>query len=116
MLRFFIESKANMLSLLNMLDEKKNEVDNSIVKSLMESMGEMLEGFSGNQIELQAEMHNLLEGSRLDMLTHEELLNLICGEQLRTNFLVNIFNGFKNQLENLFYAVQGKIENDDNDR
>lgn len=104
-----------MISLLGMLDEKKDDTDNIIVKSLMNSMGEMLEGFSGNQMELQSEMINLLDGSRLEMLTHEELLNVISGEKTRTRFLMNIFSGLKNQLESLFYTVKGRIE-DDEDR
>lgn len=105
-----------MISLLSMLDENKNDADNNIVKSLMESMGEMLQGFSGNQTELQSEMHNLLDGSRIEMLTHEELLAALNGEQSRGMFLVRIFGAFKGQLENLFYAMRGRIDNEESDR
>jgi hypothetical protein len=73
----------------------------------------MMDGFLDHQSELQAEMYLVLDNSRMDMLTHEELLSLLTGEQMRTKFLSKIFGGFKSQLEKLFYAMKGRIDNDE---
>ena len=40
LLHSFIESKSNMISLLSMLDDKKNDVENNAVRFMMESMGQ----------------------------------------------------------------------------
>ena len=118
-----------------MLDDKKNDVENNAVRFMMESMGkgrhvyivcchvfyvpvyitlgEMMDGFLDHQSELQAEMHLVLDNSRMEMLTHEELLSLLTGEQMRTQFLSKIFGGFKSQLEKLFYAMKGRIDNEE---
>ena len=72
-----------------------------------------MDGFLDHQSELQAEMHLVLDNSRMDMLTHQELLSLLSGEQMRSKFLSKIFGGFKSQLEKLFYVIKGKIDNDE---
>ena len=72
-----------------------------------------MDDFFGHQSELQAEMHFVLDNSRMEMLTHEELLSLLSGEQMRTKFLSRIFGGFKSQLEKLFYAMKGRIDNEE---
>jgi hypothetical protein len=73
----------------------------------------MMDDFLGHQSELQAEMHFVLDSSRMEMLTHDELVSLLNGEQMRTKFLAKIFGGFKSQLEKLFYAMKGRIDNEE---
>ena len=102
--REILASQGQMELLLNSLTTVENAENRNIKKS-MNAMSNWVRDFSVNQKEIAKDFTDIHESFKNGMLTHDRLEAMICGEQVRTNFLVNLIGHLKVQLEHLFSVV-----------
>lgn len=107
------ESQSNITKLLDQLDRDTRQIDNSEVGFLLTGMEEKLGQFSDNHYELQREIEELLESSRRGVLSHEKLTDMVNAEQVRTQYLANIVNSLKTQIEGLFTKLVTTVDEAD---
>ena len=94
-------SQTHISELLEMLALENYADESASVSYMMSSMGTILGKFSGNHIEIESEMNEMLESSRRGLLTHGEVAELIQNEATRSYCLSNILDGLKYQIENM---------------
>jgi hypothetical protein len=102
--REILASQGQMEFLLNSLTTAENS-DNMNINNSMGAMSNWVRDFAINQKEIEKDFTDIHESFKNGMLTHDRLESMICGEQVRTSFLVNLIGNLKVQLEHLFSVV-----------
>lgn len=108
------EAHTNITNLLEQLDVGDNT--NSETINVIGGMDGLLGTFSIRSFEMQQEMNRLLESSKSGALSHNMLADYFSKEQVRSNYLLNILGGLRDQIEgfhNFFHTI---IPNDDDDQ
>lgn len=107
------EAHMNITNLIDRLDSRDDNT-NSATISAIDVMEGLLGQFSNRQFEIQQEMSTLLQSSKHGALSHEQLATYFSNEQLRSNYIINILDGLKSQLESFHVLIYSTLLNDVN--
>jgi hypothetical protein len=104
------ESLQNTTKLLESLDKNNRFEDVGEYNYLLTGMEGLIGQFSENHYELHHEIKEIMESSRMGLLTHEKLVEMVTAEQLRSQYLSNIVGSLKDQIENLFTTILSAVD------
>lgn len=108
------ESLFNTAKLLETLDKNNRLQDVEEYNFLLTGMEGLIGQFSDNHHDLHHEIQEIMESSRMGLLTHEKLVEMVSAEQIRSQYLSNIVGSLRDQIENLFTTIMSSAEEQDN--